>query len=289
MLIIDGKKTAQLHKNKIKQILDKGFSRKPGLAFILIGEDSASMTYVKMKSKACNEVNIESHVIHLPGDVSQEHLLKVIDQLNHNPHIDGILVQQPFPKHLNPLTIINSIDPFKDVDGFHPVNIGKLIMQDDTGFIPCTPLGILKLLEDYQLSLEGKHVVVIGRSLIVGRPIANLLSQSRDFCNATVTCCHRSSKDLSSFTKIADVLIVAIGKNEFIKADMVKEGCIVIDVGINRIEKKGTNILVGDVDFENVSLKASAITPVPGGVGPMTIAMLLANTMKSFLHRIAYN
>lgn len=283
MIILDGKKTAENIRRNIKLVIDQGFLRKPGLAFILIGDHSASKTYVNMKSKACLEVGILSKVIRLKESTPQLELAKVIHELNYDSSIDGILIQQPFPKHLDAVKVLHSIDPAKDVDGFHALNLGKMLMQDDTGFIPCTPLGILELLKAYNLNLDGKNVVVLGRSLIVGRPIANLLSQKRPFCNATVTICHSGSENLNSITKTADVLIAAVGISNFIKKSMIKQGCIIIDVGINRIQKDGNLILTGDVDFEDVAQSTSAITPVPGGVGPMTIAMLLQNTLKSFL------
>jgi methylenetetrahydrofolate dehydrogenase (NADP+)/methenyltetrahydrofolate cyclohydrolase len=283
MIVLDGKIIAQRCREEIKNtILNLPAHRKPSLAFILVGDHAASSTYVKMKAKGCAEVGIQSTVLSLPEKISFLELTKVIHDLNHDPSIDGILVQQPLPNHLDSSKVVDAIDPKKDVDGFHPLNLGKLLVQDPSGFIACTPLGILELLKAYELDLEGKHVVVLGRSLIVGKPIANLLSQKRPYCNATVTICHASSQHLSSITKSADVLIAAIGKPHFIDESMVKEGAIVIDVGINRITKNGTSIITGDVNYASVSKKASAITPVPGGIGPMTIAMLLKNTLKSF-------
>ncbi len=282
-MILDGKKVAEKHRLNIKNTLSKGFYRKPGLAFILIGENPASNAYVKMKVKGCEEVGIESFLIRFDETISKEKLLSVIQELNLNSDIDGILVQQPLPSHLNTDQIVHAIDPKKDVDGFHPLNLGKMLIQDESGFIPCTPLGILNILKEYHLSAEGKHVVILGRSLIVGRPIANLMSQKREFCNATVTLCHSGTRNLSELTKKADILIAAIGQPHFVKKEMLKKDCIVIDVGINRIFKDEKMILTGDVDFDHVKDHVQAITPVPGGIGPMTIAMLLENTLKSFL------
>ncbi len=254
----------------------------PGLATILVGEDPGSKVYVGQKEKACSKLEIYSERSDLSEDVAESDVLALVGQLNDNPKINGILVQLPLPKQIDENRIINAIDPNKDVDCFHPVNVGKLMIG--TGrFLPCTPHGIMELLKRSDISTEGKHVVVIGRSNIVGKPITNLMLQPPPGGNATVTLCHSKTKDLAGFTKMADILIVAIGKPKAIGADMVKEGVVVIDVGVNRIGKtdEGKAILAGDVDFESVEKKASAITPVPGGVGPMTITMLLKNTVES--------
>jgi methylenetetrahydrofolate dehydrogenase (NADP+)/methenyltetrahydrofolate cyclohydrolase len=254
----------------------------PGLATILVGEDPGSKVYVGQKEKACNKLGIYSERTDLATDVSESDVLSLVRQLNENPKINGILVQLPLPKQIDENRIINAIDPNKDVDCFHPVNVGKLVIG--TGrFLPCTPHGIMELLKRSNVSTEGKHVVVVGRSNIVGKPITNLMLQPPPGGNATVTLCHSKTQDLAAFTRMADILIVAIGKPKAIGADMVKDGVVVIDVGVNRVGKtdEGKAILAGDVDFESVEKKASAITPVPGGVGPMTITMLLKNTVES--------
>ena len=282
-MILDGKKVALEYQAKIREKILSISDRKPGLAFILIGDHPASKAYVKMKIKGCEYCGILSEVYNLEETVSMGSLLDLVNKLNANRNIDGILIQQPFPKHLDAIKVINSINPDKDVDGFHPLNLGKMLMEDESGLVSCTPLGILKLLEHYKIDLNQKHVVVVGRSLIVGRPIANLLNQKRKFCNATVTMCHSQTAKLDEITRSADVLISAIGKPKFITSDMVKKDSIVIDVGINRIQENGQDFIVGDVDFETVAKKTSYITPVPGGIGPMTIAMLLQNTLQSFL------
>jgi methylenetetrahydrofolate dehydrogenase (NADP+)/methenyltetrahydrofolate cyclohydrolase len=254
----------------------------PGLATILVGEDPGSKVYVGQKEKACNKLGIYSERTDLATDVSESDVLSLVRQLNENPKINGILVQLPLPKQIDENRIINAIDPNKDVDCFHPVNVGKLVIG--TGrFLPCTPHGIMELLKRSNVSTEGKHVVVVGRSNIVGKPITNLMLQPPPGGNATVTLCHSKTQDLAAFTRMADILIVAIGKPKAVGADMVKDGVVVIDVGVNRVGKtdEGKAILAGDVDFESVEKKASAITPVPGGVGPMTITMLLKNTVES--------
>jgi methylenetetrahydrofolate dehydrogenase (NADP+)/methenyltetrahydrofolate cyclohydrolase len=283
--LIDGNEiAAQIReelKAKIADLKSKGVT--PGLAVILVGEDPASQVYVRMKGKACEELGLYSETIRLPANYPEEALLKLIDDLNANPKIHGILVQLPLPDHINETKVLNRIDPEKDVDGFHPVNVGRMLIGDP-GFLPCTPHGIQELLIRSGNSPEGKHVVVVGRSNIVGKPVAAILMQKKKGANATVTVCHSKTKDLPSVTRMGDILIAAMGVPEFIKADMVKEGAVVIDVGVNRVEdpssKKGYK-LVGDVDFEAVKQKASAITPVPGGVGPMTIVMLMKNTVLS--------
>lgn len=273
--ILNGKYVAEKIRHdlsiKVKNIKDKT-GRVPGLAVVLVGDDPASKTYVSMKEKACKKVGIYSEVYKLKADAQEHELLKLIHQLNSDEKIDGILVQLPLPGHIDEKKIIDAIKPEKDVDGFHPVNIGKLLINEK-GFIPCTPYGIIKLLDYYGIKIEGKNAVVVGRSNIVGKPLALLLLHR----NATVTICHSRTKDLPDITKKADILVAAVGKARIIKSDMVKEGAVVIDVGINRIEGK----LTGDVDYEKVKEKASWITPVPGGVGPMTITMLLNNTIEA--------
>jgi len=254
----------------------------PGLATILVGEDPGSKVYVGQKEKACNNLGIYSARTDLPADTSEADLLDLVKKLNNDPKIHGILVQLPLPKHIDATRVIYAIYPDKDVDCFHPVNVGKLMIG--TGrFLPCTPNGIVELLRRSDITTEGKHVVVVGRSNIVGKPVANLMLQPPPGGNATVTLCHTGTKDLATHTRMADILIVAVGHPKTITADMVKEGVVVIDVGVNRIGKtpEGKGILVGDVDFDAVQEKASAITPVPGGVGPMTITMLMKNTLEA--------
>ncbi len=254
----------------------------PGLATVLVGEDPASQVYVGAKEKTCQALGIYSERHNLPADTSEEKLLALIDRLNKDPRIHGILVQLPLPKHINETRVLYAINPKKDVDGFHPVNLGKL-MIGEPDYLPCTPHGIQQLLIRSGVKIEGAEVVVVGRSNIVGKPIANILLQKKEGANATVTVCHTRSRDISFHTKRADILIVAAGKPKAITADMVKEGAVVIDVGVNRIGKtaEGKAILAGDVDFDLVKEKAKAITPVPGGVGPMTIIMLMLNTVKA--------
>jgi methylenetetrahydrofolate dehydrogenase (NADP+)/methenyltetrahydrofolate cyclohydrolase len=247
----------------------------PGLATILVGENEASKVYVGAKEKACKELGIYSERINLPAETKESDLLALIERLNKEPKIHGILVQLPLPKHINETNVLYAIDPSKDVDGFHPVNIGKMMLGEPC-FLPCTPHGILELLKRSNTDLNGAEVVVVGRSNIVGKPVANMLLQ-KNGGNATVTICHTGTKDIPSHTRRADILIVAVGKPKAITADMVKEGVVVIDVGVNRLETG----LVGDVDFDSVKEKARAITPVPGGVGPMTIVMLMKNTVQS--------
>lgn len=254
----------------------------PGLATILLGDDPGSKVYVGQKEKACDKLGIYSARTDLPADTSEADLLDLVKKLNDDPKIHGILCQLPLPKHIDATRVIYAIDPDKDVDCFHPVNVGKLMIG--TGrFLPCTPNGIMELLRRSGITTEGKHVVVVGRSNIVGKPIANLMLQRSPGGNATVTLCHTGTKDLAAFTKMADILIVAVGQPKTITADMVKEGVVVIDVGVNRIGKtpEGKAILAGDVDFDSVQEKAAAITPVPGGVGPMTITMLMKNTVEA--------
>ncbi|RMD51196.1 MAG: bifunctional methylenetetrahydrofolate dehydrogenase/methenyltetrahydrofolate cyclohydrolase FolD [Ignavibacteria bacterium] len=291
MELIDGKKIAAEIRSELNAEvtrLKEKFGRVPGLAAVLVGDNPASQVYVRMKHKACEEIGIYSEVINMPKETSEETLLSKIDELNQDEKIDGILVQLPLPDQIDEDKIIEAIAPEKDVDGFHPLSVGNLVIGKDT-FFPCTPYGIMELIKRYKIETRGKHVVVVGRSNIVGKPIANMMLQKKEGANAIVTVCHSAAPDLKLFTKQADILIAAIGRANFITAEHVKEGAVVIDVGINRVEdensKKGYKI-VGDVDFENVAPKSSFITPVPGGVGPMTIAMLMKNTVESFIKKI---
>lgn len=276
MKLLDGKSLAGHLIKEIKRQVGT-LTRPPGLAFILVGDHAASHAYVRMKKKRCAEVGIISTVHELDSAVSENHLLELIDKLNSDPTIDGILVQQPLPPHLTTAKVVEAIDPDKDVDGFHPLNLGKLLAGDPTGFIPCTPLGIQKLLEHNNIPVSGKHVVILGRSSIVGKPLAALLVQKNLHANATVTIAHTATKHLAELTRTADVLVAAMGKPLFVKKAMIKPGAVIIDVGINRLGRE----IVGDVDFEDVKGVPSFITPVPGGIGPMTIAMLLSNTLLS--------
>ena len=255
----------------------------PGLAFILVGENPASLSYVKSKGKACEELGFYSITEQVPASISEAELLAMIHAFNRDPDIHGILVQLPLPKHINELKVIESISPDKDVDGFHPITLGRMLIGVDT-LLPCTPAGIWELLRRSEINPSGKHVVVLGRSNIVGKPIANILLQKRDWCNAIVTVAHTAAPDLGAYARQADILIVAIGKAGAVDASMVKPGAVVIDVGINRVpdsSKKSGYRVVGDVNFDSVKEVAGAITPVPGGVGPMTIAMLMVNTLNS--------
>jgi methylenetetrahydrofolate dehydrogenase (NADP+)/methenyltetrahydrofolate cyclohydrolase len=287
MILIDGKKiAAEIRselKDKISQLKTSG-KNIPGLVAIIVGDDPASHIYVSSKGKACEEIGMRSKTEKLSAEISEDELLTIIKSYNENKDYQGILVQLPLPKHINEDKVIETISPKKDVDGFHPISVGNLVIGKDT-FASCTPAGIQELLMRYKIETKGKHVVVVGRSNIVGKPIANIMLQKSEGANSIVTVVHSAAKDISYFTKQADILIAAIGKAEMIKADMVKEGVVVVDVGINRIEdatkQKGYRI-VGDVEFETISKKASFITPVPGGVGPMTIAMLLSNTYKAY-------
>ncbi|MCM3566664.1 bifunctional methylenetetrahydrofolate dehydrogenase/methenyltetrahydrofolate cyclohydrolase FolD [Neobacillus mesonae] len=273
--IINGKEIAAKKRQEIgkevEKLKEKGVV--PGLAVILVGNNDASRTYVRNKQKACQELGMHSVLIEMPEEVSEEELLAKIDELNHASEIHGILVQLPIPKHIDEKKVIESISPSKDVDGFHPVNIGRM-MTGQNAFLPCTPYGIMVLLEETGISPAGKHVVVVGRSNIVGKPVGQLMLNH----NATVTYCHSKTKDLKQYTKQADIVVSAVGIANFIKADHIKEGAVVIDVGMNRNE---AGKLCGDVDFEEVKEKAGYITPVPKGVGPMTITMLMYNTVKS--------
>jgi methylenetetrahydrofolate dehydrogenase (NADP+)/methenyltetrahydrofolate cyclohydrolase len=256
-------------------------TRPPGLSFILIGNNEGSHAYVRMKKKRCADVGIISTVHELPDTTTEIHLLKLIEKLNQDPQIDGILVQQPLPPHLCTAKVVEAIHPSKDVDGFHPLNLGKLLAGDPTGFIPCTPLGIQKLLEVYQIPTQGKHVVILGRSSIVGKPLAALLMQKNSLANATVTIAHTATQHLADIARSADILVAAMGKPFFVKKALIKPGSVVIDVGINRLGHR----IVGDVDAKDIEGLPSYLTPVPGGIGPMTIAMLLSNTLLSVLRR----
>jgi len=289
MLIIDGKKVSSDLKAEMKVRVDENRAatgKVPGLTVIIVGEDPASQVYVRNKAKSCVEIGMNSTVVEMPASTSQEDLLAKIEELNNDPDVHGILVQQPLPKQIDEFAVTLAIDPAKDVDGFHPENLGRLVMGHlDKCFVSCTPYGILELLGRYGIETKGKHCVVVGRSNIVGKPMANLMLQKLEATNCTVTICHSATKDIPSYTRQADILIAAIGKARFITADMVKPGAVVIDVGINRIDDpttKSGSRLVGDVDYEGLYNVASAMTPVPGGVGPMTIAMLLKNTLQSF-------
>ncbi|MDH5695462.1 MAG: bifunctional methylenetetrahydrofolate dehydrogenase/methenyltetrahydrofolate cyclohydrolase FolD [Dehalococcoidia bacterium] len=283
--IISGTEIAKQIREELKEEI-AGLKEKhnliPGLATVLVGEDPASQVYVGQKEKTSLALGIYSERHDLPAETSEAELLTLIDKLNKDPKIHGILVQLPLPKHINETRVLYAIDPKKDVDGFHPVNLGKL-MIGEPDYLPCTPHGIQQLLIRSGTKIEGAEVVVVGRSNIVGKPIANILLQKKEGANATVTVCHTRSKDMAFHTKRADILIVAAGKPKAITADMVKEGAVVIDVGVNRIGKtaEGKAILCGDVDFDAVKEKAKAITPVPGGVGPMTITMLMLNTVRA--------
>lgn len=277
-MILDGKKIAAEIRAKIQREVQSLKGRKPGLTVVLVGEDQASKTYVNAKKKACIEAGMISNVLTFPNTVSQSDLLNVIENLNLDTNVDGILVQLPLPSHIDESIVTSFIDPKKDVDGFHPENMGKLLLGQNGGLRPCTPLGIKTLLEKSQIEIKGKHVVILGRSNIVGKPLAAMLMQKGPGCDATVTIAHSQTRNLSILIKSADILVTAIGKAKFVKKEMVKPKAVIIDVGINRENGK----LVGDVDFENVKNHVSKITPVPGGVGPMTIAILLKNTLQAF-------
>lgn len=278
MEIIDGKKISAEIREKIKEEVSK-LDKKPGLAVILVGENPASKVYVNMKEVKCKEVGIQSFKYELDKDIPEEELLKLIDKLNKDDTVNGILVQMPLPKHISESRVINAIIPEKDVDGFHPMSMGNLLTGND-GLVSCTPKGIITLIESTGIDIQGKHAVVIGRSNIVGKPVSILLLQN----NATVTICHSRTIDMADICRTADILVAAVGKPKLITADMVKQGAVVIDVGTNRVDddsEKGYH-LEGDVDFENVKSRCSYITPVPGGVGPMTIASLLENTLIAY-------
>ncbi len=283
--IISGTEIAKQIREELKQEiaeLKEKHNLVPGLVTVLVGKDPASQVYVGQKEKTSNALGIYSERHDLPAETTQQELLALVDKLNKDPKIHGILVQLPLPKHLNEEEVLYAIDPMKDVDGFHPVNVGKL-MIGEPNYLPCTPAGIQELLIRSNIETEGAEVVVVGRSNIVGKPIANILLQKAPGANATVTLCHTRTRDISFHTKQADIIIVAAGKPKAITADMVKEGVVVIDVGVNQVgtTPDGKRILAGDVDFDTVKEKAKAITPVPGGVGPMTITMLMKNTVKA--------
>ncbi len=278
--LIDGKAIAeQITAETAAEVarLKQDHNLTPGLAVVLVGDNPASATYVAMKDKMCARLGLHSERLNLPATTREGELLAIINDLNFNRKIHGILVQSPLPEQISEAKIFDAVDPSKDVDGFHTTNVGKLALGDPTGFAPCTPAGVHELLIRSGVKIEGAHVVVLGRSRIVGRPVSLILSQKAKNANATVTVCHSRSHDLAGICRSADILIAAIGVAKFVKADMVRDGAVVIDVGINRVEGK----LVGDVDFEAVKEKASFITPVPGGVGPMTIAMLMHNTVRA--------
>lgn len=283
--IIDGNKVAEEIRNELKdrvrRLKEGGVT--PGLAVVLVGEDPASVVYVRNKGKACEDVGIYTQTLELPASTSEAELLATVERFNADPSIHGILVQLPLPNHIDEGKVISAISPAKDVDGFHPVNVGRLLVGDPY-FMPCTPYGVQQLLIRSGYNPEGKHVVICGRSNIVGKPLAAILVQKKEGANATVTVCHTRTKDMAKHTRLADILVAAAGSPRMITADMVREGVVVIDVGVNRVDdptsKRGYR-LVGDVDFEAVKEKAEAISPVPGGVGPMTIAMLLSNTVRA--------
>jgi len=281
MAIIDGKKVSTQIKQKIiaeVKALKEKTGKVPGLAVVLVGDDPASAVYVRNKNKTCKNVGFQSFENILPADTSESKLLNLIDELNNDEKVNGILIQLPLPNHIASQKILEAINPGKDVDGFHLENIGRLVTGNAV-FKPCTPRGIIELLDQYKVEIEGKNAVVLGRSNIVGKPIAFLLLER----NATVTICHSRTKDLPTILRSADILIAAIGKPNFVTSSMVKDNVVIIDVGINRVEDK----LIGDVDYQSVSKKVSLITPVPGGVGPMTIAMLMANTLQAFKNSLS--
>ncbi len=286
MTILDGRKTSNDIKDEIAIAVNEitaSDSRAPHLAAVIVGEDGASLTYVGSKVRACKRVGFDSTLVKLPETTTEDELLNKVDELNNDQNIDGYIVQLPLPSHIDSQKILMAVDPAKDVDGFHPTNFGKMTLNLHT-FISATPYGIMELLERYNVETQGKHTVVIGRSDIVGRPVSILMSRKSNPGNSTVTLAHSRTKNIAELTRQADIVISALGSPNFVKADMVKDGVVVVDVGITRVKddsEKGYKI-VGDVDYENVSKKASYITPVPGGVGPMTIAMLLKNTLQAF-------
>ena len=276
MTLLDGKALSNKIKDEVKVEVEELIKEKsvtPGLAVILVGNDAASATYVASKAKSCKNAGIYSVVHEMPDTISQDELLETIKRMNENPSLDGILVQLPLPKHIDTTIVLEAIDPLKDVDGFHPYNVGRMVSNLDS-FLPATPFGVMRMFEEYNIDLKGKNVCVIGSSDIVGKPMAALLINAK----ATVTVCNSSTKDLASHTKAADIVVIAVGVPHLLKGDMLKDGAVVIDVGINRLD---TGKLTGDADFEDCKDKCSHITPVPGGVGPMTIGMLLKNTVKA--------
>ena len=277
--VISGKELATIRRNEMKEKVvefSKKYSRLPHLVVILVGDNPASVSYVTGKGKACEEIGIKNTTIKKPENISEGELLKIIDELNNDNTVDGILVQLPLPKHINPDLVINAITPSKDVDGFHPINVASLYLKQP-GIVSCTPKGIIEVLDYANIEIAGRHAVVIGRSNIVGMPVSKLLLDR----NATVTICHSKTKDLAKITSTADIIIAAVGKAKFVKPEMVKDGAVVIDVGVNRDELTGK--LCGDVDFKAVEPKASYITKVPGGIGPMTITCLMENTLECYL------
>ena len=285
MELIDGKQIASDIVDELTHEVATIERVKPCIAFIRVGEDPASVSYVRGKNRMAEKIGIRPLLFTFDEDVSQEELVAKVDELNGNPSVNGILIQSPLPKHLNEQAAFNRIDPDKDVDGFHVVNAGRVVQEDATGFVSCTPAGIIEICRREGISLEGKHVVVLGRSLIVGKTFSLLAMQKHPDANATVTVCHSRTQNLADITRQADVLVAAIGRPKMVTADMVKEGAVIVDVGINRVDdasKKRGYKLVGDVNFDEVSPIASRITPVPGGVGPMTVAMLMQNTLKAF-------
>jgi len=294
MQLLDGKKTSNDIKNEIAlevQSIKAAGGKVPHLAAVLVGNNGASLTYVGSKVKSCQEIGFDSTLVALPETITEDELLSKIKELNEDDNLDGYIVQLPLPKHIDEQKILLAIDPDKDVDGFHPTNFGRMALEMES-FIPATPFGIMELLERYKVETAGKHTVVIGRSHIVGRPMSILMSRKGNPGDSTVTLTHSRTKDLAEFTKNADIIITALGVPEFLKADMVKDGVTVIDVGITRVDDASNAkgyVIKGDVDFDGVSKKASFITPVPGGVGPMTIAMLLKNTLLARKMRSARN
>ncbi|WP_040473573.1 bifunctional 5,10-methylenetetrahydrofolate dehydrogenase/5,10-methenyltetrahydrofolate cyclohydrolase [Flavobacterium frigoris] len=294
MQLLDGKKTAEDIKSEIAvevQKIKADGGKVPHLAAVIVGNDGASLTYVGSKVRSCQQIGFESTLVSMPDTISEDELLSKIKELNEDDNLDGFIVQLPLPKHIDEQKILMAIDPNKDVDGFHPANFGKMALEMET-FLPATPFGIMQLLERYKVETSGKHTVVIGRSHIVGRPMSILMSRKGYPGDSTVTLTHSRTKNIEEFTKNADIIITALGVPNYLKADMVKDGVVIIDVGITRVpddsNAKGY-VITGDVDFENVSKKSSFITPVPGGVGPMTIAMLLKNTLLAREMRIAKN
>jgi methylenetetrahydrofolate dehydrogenase (NADP+) / methenyltetrahydrofolate cyclohydrolase len=284
--LIDGRAVAEKVyvdlRGEIADLKSKGVT--PGVAVVLIGENPASRAYVRSKDKMSRELGLHSVKLELPASTTQSELLECVEELNRDPKIHGILVQSPPPKQIDEAAIVRALDPRKDVDGFHPLNVAKLAMGDPSGFVPCTPLGVQRLLIESKIDIAGAHVVVLGRSMIVGKPVALLLMQKAKGGDATVTVAHSRSRNLEEITRSADILIAAIGRAQFVKADHVRDGAVVVDVGINRVDDASSERgyrLVGDVAFDEVAPKAKAITPVPGGVGPMTIAMLMSNTVKA--------
>jgi methylenetetrahydrofolate dehydrogenase (NADP+)/methenyltetrahydrofolate cyclohydrolase len=284
--LIDGRSIAEKVylglRREISELKAQGVT--PGLAVVLVGDNPASRAYVRSKDKMCRELGLHSLKLELPASTTQSELVGRVEELNRDSTIHGILVQSPPPQHIDEAAVVRTLDPRKDVDGFHPSNIAKLVLGDSTGFVPCTPLGVQRLLAESKIDISGAHVVVLGRSMIVGKPLALLLMQKNKNADATVTVVHSRSRDLEKITRSADILVAAIGRPNFVKAEHVRDGAVIVDVGINRVEdatsERGYR-LVGDVDFAQVAPKAAAITPVPGGVGPMTIAMLMANTIKA--------